>query len=63
VDGIWCFGTQREGADVERRSTGNLKRTWCALGEGRDWLKADQEAETFLRHATQIKNIWVPYGA
>jgi len=63
VDGVWCFGTQREGEEIERRSTGNLKRTWCALGSGRDWMKADEEAETFLRHATQIKNIWVPYGA
>jgi aldehyde dehydrogenase (NAD+) len=63
VDAIWCFGTEREGADIERRSTGNLKRTWCALGAGRDWLQADEDAEEFLREATQIKNIWVPYGA
>ncbi len=63
VDGLWCFGTRSEGEEIERRSTGNLKRTWCALGEGRDWTKADREAEHFLREATQIKNIWVPYGA
>jgi len=63
VDVLWGFGTAEEGAEIERRSTGNLKRTWCALGAGRDWLEAHSEAEEFLREATQIKNIWVPYGA
>jgi aldehyde dehydrogenase (NAD+) len=63
VDALWCFGTREEGAEIERRSADNLKRTWCALGEGREWLEADHEAERFLREAAQIKNIWVPYGA
>ena len=28
----------------------------------RDWLSPESQGEAFLRHATQIKNIWVPYG-
>ncbi len=63
VDGIWCFGTREECAEVERLSTGNMKRTWCANGFGRDWTAPDQGwGDEFLREATQVKNIWVPYG-
>jgi aldehyde dehydrogenase (NAD+) len=33
-------------------------------GKGRDWFdEADGEGEEFLREATQVKNIWIPYGA
>jgi aldehyde dehydrogenase (NAD+) len=29
----------------------------------RDWLDAtESEGREFLREATQVKNIWVPYG-
>jgi len=28
----------------------------------RDWLGAAGEGPEFLRHATQVKNIWIPYG-
>jgi aldehyde dehydrogenase (NAD+) len=61
VDACWCFGTQVEAAEVERLSTGNLKRTWTESWL-RDWA-ADGEGTEFLRQATQVKNIWVPYGA
>ncbi|MGH7542160.1 MAG: aldehyde dehydrogenase family protein, partial [Gemmatimonadota bacterium] len=61
VDGIWYFGSAEGSAAVERLSTGNLKRTWVSHGGSRDWWDAG-EGEEFLRHATQIKNIWVPYG-
>jgi aldehyde dehydrogenase (NAD+) len=28
-----------------------------------DWTDAEQgQGESFLRHATEIKNIWIPYG-
>ena len=26
-------------------------------------IEAEGEGEEFLRHATEIKNIWIPYGA
>ncbi len=62
VDGMWFFGTPEGAADVERRSASNLKRTWVSAGRGRDWFGPGAEGREFLRHASQIKNIWVPYG-
>jgi aldehyde dehydrogenase (NAD+) len=63
VDGVWFFGPRDEAADVERLSTGNMKRTW-AEWDPRNWGD-DHEGQgpEFLREATQVKNIWVPYGA
>jgi aldehyde dehydrogenase (NAD+) len=41
-----------------------MKRTWVDYGKGRSWLdSAEGEGEEFLREATQVKNIWIPYGA
>ncbi len=63
VDGVWYFGGAEVSAEVERLSTGNMKRTWVDLGKGRDWIDARQGAgEEFLEQATQVKNIWIPYG-
>jgi aldehyde dehydrogenase (NAD+) len=63
VDGLWHFGTQEGAAEVERLSAGNMKRTWVDHGWGRDWSDQGQAAgEEFLEQATQVKNIWVPYG-
>ncbi|MFV1986260.1 MAG: aldehyde dehydrogenase family protein [Gemmatimonadota bacterium] len=63
VDGMWYFGSADGSAEVERLSAENLKRTWVSYGVGRDWYEpADSEGREFLRHASQIKNIWVPYG-
>ncbi len=62
VDAIWSFGSATESAEVERLSAGNLKRTWVSYGEPRDWVRNGGGPE-FLRQATQVKNIWVPYGA
>jgi aldehyde dehydrogenase (NAD+) len=39
-----------------------MKRTWVDLGRGRDWTDPSAAGEEFLEHATQVKNIWVPYG-
>jgi aldehyde dehydrogenase (NAD+) len=61
VDGMWYFAADGRGGDVERLAAGNMKRTWIA--PHRDWFDQRQGAgEEFLRHATEIKNIWVPYG-
>ncbi|HEU5209915.1 MAG TPA: aldehyde dehydrogenase family protein [Longimicrobiales bacterium] len=63
VDGIWYFPADGGAAEVERLSAGNMKRTWCAHGVQRDWYDAEQgSGREFLRQATQVKNIWVPYG-
>ncbi len=62
VDGVWYFGSAEVSAEVERLSAGNMKRTWVDLGRGRDWTDPSAAGEEFLEHATQVKNIWVPYG-
>jgi len=62
VDGMWYFGSKPGSASVEKLSAGNLKRTWVNYGKGRDWMDASNEGREFLEEATQVKNIWVPYG-
>jgi len=63
VDAVWYFGPAEGSAEVERASAGNMKRTWVSHGLRRDWLdRAQGQGEEFLREATQVKNIWVPYG-
>jgi aldehyde dehydrogenase (NAD+) len=63
VDGIWYFGTADGSAEVERLSSGNMKRTWVSHGHPRDWSDPERgEGEEFLEQATQVKNIWIPYG-
>jgi len=40
-----------------------MKRTWVNYGRYHDWEDTLQgEGEVFLRKATEIKNIWIPYG-
>ncbi len=64
VDAVWYFGPAEGAAETERLSTGNMKRTWSDNGRPRDWTSAEQgEGAEFLRQATHVKNIWVPYGA
>ncbi len=63
VDAMWYFGSALGAQRVEFASAGNMKRTWVSNGHEGDWLYATQgEGQEFLREATQVKNIWVPYG-
>jgi aldehyde dehydrogenase (NAD+) len=59
VDAVWYVGDTDGAAQVEALSAGNLKATW-ASGEAIDWAKT--QGREFLRRATQVKNIWTPYG-
>jgi aldehyde dehydrogenase (NAD+) len=62
VEAVWYFGSRAAAADVERASAGNMKRTWVDW-LGRVWEDGMQgEGREFLRQATQVKNIWIPYG-
>ena len=62
VDAVWYFGTRDGVRAVELASASNMKRTWATWHE-RDWLDAHGgEGREFLRAATQVKNVWVPYG-
>lgn len=60
VDAVWHFGSDDLSGMIEAASVGNLKRTWVNNGRARDW--ATSEGREFLRHATDVKNIWIPYG-
>ncbi len=65
VDAVWYWGTAAGVKSVEEASAGNLKRTWASdqTAHARDWLDpAWGEGQEFLRQATQVKNIWIPYG-
>ena len=63
VDAIWSFGDEACAAAAKSFSTGNLKQVWTNEGRAIDWLDRNtSEGRWFLEHATQIKNIWVPYG-
>lgn len=64
VDAVWRHDGSAQGcAEVETLSAGNLKRTWVSGPRGRDWFDAAQgQGQQFLQHASQMKNIWLPYG-
>jgi aldehyde dehydrogenase (NAD+) len=63
VDAVWCFRDATASAMVKAASIGNLKQVWTNEGKVFDWFDPSQgEGRVFLRHATQVKNIWVPYG-
>ena len=63
VDAIWCYGDEATAASAKAMSTGNLKQVWTNEGRTIDWFDPKvAEGRWFLEHATQVKNIWVPYG-
>ncbi|MBL1420112.1 MAG: aldehyde dehydrogenase family protein [Alphaproteobacteria bacterium] len=63
VDAIWYFGAVDGCTMVKAASVHNLKQVWTNEGKAYPWHDANiAEGETFLRKATQVKNIWVPYG-
>jgi aldehyde dehydrogenase (NAD+) len=63
VDAIWCFGDEASAAAAKSLSTGNLKQVFTNEGRAIDWFDVKHaEGRWFLEHATQVKNIWVPYG-
>jgi len=63
VDAIWCFGDEVSAAAAKSFSIGNLKQVFTNEGRLIDWFDVKQgEGRWFLQHATQVKNIWVPYG-
>lgn len=63
VDAIWCFGDEANAAAAKSMSIGNLKQVFTNEGRAIDWFDSKvAEGRWFLEHATQVKNIWVPYG-
>jgi aldehyde dehydrogenase (NAD+) len=63
VDALWCFSHASDAAAAKALSVGNLKQVFTNEGRALDWFDRQQgEGRWFLQHATQVKNIWVPYG-
>ncbi|MFL6444416.1 MAG: aldehyde dehydrogenase family protein [Candidatus Sulfotelmatobacter sp.] len=63
VDAIWCYGDDTLVASAKAMSVGNLKQVWTNEGRIIDWFDPKvAEGRWFLEHASQVKNIWVPYG-
>ncbi|MGC1651819.1 MAG: aldehyde dehydrogenase family protein [Candidatus Sulfotelmatobacter sp.] len=63
VDAIWSFGDEASATTAKVLSVGNLKQAWTNEGRAINWFNAKlAEGRWFLEHATQVKNIWVPYG-
>ena len=64
VDAIWFAGDAETSAMVEKASVGNLKQTWTTRGLYYDLAdKQKFEGDYLLKRATQVKNVWIPYGA
>jgi len=61
LDALWYFGDQDGVTLVEQESALNLKRTWTHT-DTKDWTSSKAQGKTFLRHSTEVKNIWTPYG-
>jgi aldehyde dehydrogenase (NAD+) len=60
---LWCWADASTCQQVEFVSAEDLKPTWCHDEHDRDWLCNRQgEGQEFLRQATQVKNIWTPFG-
>ena len=63
VDGLWFMGSAEASAMVEKASSGNLKQTWTSRGLDYDFTSPHFSGEYLLSKATQVKNVWIPYGA
>jgi aldehyde dehydrogenase (NAD+) len=59
IDAVWHFSGEPGAHTIQSLSAGNLKQTWC-VSDPIDFTHPHPE---FLRRATQVKNIWTPYGA
>ena len=62
LDAIWSFSSTALSGPIEAKSAGNLKRSWVNNALNRDWISDAGEGRDFLEAATEVKNIWVPYG-
>ena len=63
ADAMWCWADPELVSSVESISAKDLKRLWVNDDADRDWIDPMQgEGLEFLRNASEIKNIWTPYG-
>jgi len=63
IEAVWSFSGADLSAEIERGAAGNLKRAWVNYALDRDWMGADGEGRAFLEAATEVKTVWIPWGA
>ena len=59
VGAVWNLADSALTADIEAQSADTLKRSWEMRT---DWRAPPAESRAFLRAATEVKTVWVPYG-
>jgi aldehyde dehydrogenase (NAD+) len=58
------MGSAEGSTMVEKASITNVKQTWTSRGLAFDLTDRQKfEGDYFLAKATQVKNVWIPYGA
>ncbi|WP_085307581.1 aldehyde dehydrogenase family protein [Planktotalea arctica] len=57
IDAVWSFSSSDLSAVIERKSIGNLKRTWVNNAQ-----TSTPSPREHLSAASETKTIWVPYG-
>ncbi len=62
VDAVWSFSSSPLSQMIEAQSVGNLKRTWVNNARAVDWFAPAAEGRAFLRAATDVKTVWIPFG-
>ncbi|MFW2589323.1 aldehyde dehydrogenase family protein [Sagittula sp. SSi028] len=62
IDAVWSFSSTELAETIEAGAANVLKRTWVPSG-AIDWMGDDAEGRVFLEAATEVKTVWVPYGA
>ena len=63
VAGLWVSGTADECTNAKKLSSGNMKIIWTNNGKKLDWFDNQQsEGREWMRRASQVKNVWIPYG-
>ncbi|MFD1380310.1 aldehyde dehydrogenase family protein [Fodinicurvata halophila] len=63
VEALWYFGPISGMAATKAESVSNMKRVWTHEGRAFDWYDPRQgQGRELLKQATQVKNVWVPYG-
>ena len=63
IDAVWSFSSKDLSAQIEELAAGNLKRTWVNYRKSTDWFSPKAEGRRFLEAATEVKTLWIPYGA
>ena len=63
VNAVWYFGKPSGSKIVEAASISNVKQIWTHKNKAYNWMSGQGQGRVFMEKASQVKNIWVPYGA